>query len=200
MQDIYEYLRYTANLIAASEFGNQLVLKGGSVLISKLIECNRLDLYRLTTDLDIHCDKKEVWIAFYTNIENILNNNDRNYIYRVEKRRSEIKGLETSDSLRFSLNDSGTIVNFKIDMNIKSNRIITVECSPILNMNTYDALTMLSDKIVAVSSDKIYRRIKDLYDITVFASLLSDFSNVKTHFVLYSSILFAKNATLAPFI
>ena len=84
MQDIYEYLRYTANLIAASEFGNQLVLKGGSVLIYKLIECNRLDLYRLTTDLDIHCDKKEVWIAFYTNIENILNNNDRNYIYKIE--------------------------------------------------------------------------------------------------------------------
>lgn len=171
MQDIYEYLRYTANIIAASEFGKKMILKGGSVLISKLIECGRMDLYRLTSDLDIHCDKAAVWVDFYTNIEAILNKNDRNYVYRLVRRRSEEKPSETSDSLKFTIQDNDTIVNFKIDMNIKSNRIITIEYSPILNMNTYDALTMLSDKIAAVSSPKIYRRIKDLYDIAVLASL-----------------------------
>lgn len=46
--DIYEYLKYTANLIAQSRFGNKLILKGGSVLMSKLIECGRPDLGRLT--------------------------------------------------------------------------------------------------------------------------------------------------------
>lgn len=38
-------------------------------------------------------------------------------------------------------------------------------------MNTYDAYTMMSDKIAAVSSSKIFRRIKDLYDIAVLASI-----------------------------
>lgn len=143
MQAIYEYLRYTANLISTSPFGNKLILKGGSVLISKMIECGK-------EDLDIHCDKTEIWVAFYNNIENILNNNDRGYVYKIIKRRSQEKGLAQSDSLVFTLNDQGAIIRFKIDMNIKSSRIITVDYSPILNMTTYDAYTMLSDKIVVV--------------------------------------------------
>lgn len=171
MEDIYEYLRYTANLISQSHFHNKMILKGGSVLISKLIECGREDLYRLTSDLDIHCDKKEVWIEFCNNIEDILNKNDRGYVYRITKRRSEAKGLNESDSLTFSLEDHGKTVKFQMDMNIKSNTIITVDYSPLLQMNTYDAYTMMSDKIVVVSSNKIYRRIKDLYDIAVLASI-----------------------------
>lgn len=34
MPDIFEYLRYTANLIAESGFRNQIISKGGSVLLS----------------------------------------------------------------------------------------------------------------------------------------------------------------------
>lgn len=79
--------------------------------------------------------------------------------------------MNDSDSLTFSLEDHGKIVKFQMDMNIKSNTIITVDYSPLLQMNTYDAYTMLSDKIVVVSSNKIYRRIKDLYDILVLASI-----------------------------
>lgn len=77
MPDTFEYLRYTANLIAGSRFGNQIILKDGSVLLSKLIKCGGEDLFRLTRDLDIHCNKKEVWMDFYTNIESVLNINDR---------------------------------------------------------------------------------------------------------------------------
>lgn len=62
MENMFEYLRYTANLIADSRFASQIILKGGSVLLSKLIECGREDLFRLTRDLDIHCNKKEVWM------------------------------------------------------------------------------------------------------------------------------------------
>jgi Domain of unknown function (DUF1814). len=182
MNDIYEYLKYTANLISHSAFGNKLILKGGSVLISKLIECQRTDLYRLTSDLDIHCDKKEVWIAFYNNIENILNNNDMGYTYKIVKRRSEEKGLVQSDSLVFNLIDGNKTIKFKIDMNIKSNNIITVEYSPILNMSTYDAYTMLSDKIASISSRTIFRRIKDLYDLAVLITLQDySYSSVMKH-------------------
>ena len=62
LDDIYKYLVDTANLISQSSFSDKMILKGGSVLISKMIENSRLDLYRKTTDLDIHCDKREVWI------------------------------------------------------------------------------------------------------------------------------------------
>lgn len=182
MPDIFEYLRYTANLIAGSRFGNQIILKGGSVLLSKLIECGREDLFRLTRDLDIHCDKKEVWMDFYTNIESVLNINDRGYIYKITKRRSQEKGLDTSDSLTFLLNDNEKAIQFKMDMNIKSNNIITVDYSPILNLTTYDTYTMLADKITAVSSRKIFRRIKDLYDITVLAAIQSySYLNIMEH-------------------
>lgn len=39
-------------------------LKGGTVLIARLIENNRLDLFRRITDIDIHCSNKEVWDNF----------------------------------------------------------------------------------------------------------------------------------------
>lgn len=182
IEDIYSYLRYTSNLISKSQFRNLIVLKGGSVLRSKLIECNRLDLDRLTYDIDIHCDRKEVWIKFYSTIESILNQNDAGYKYRIISRRSQTKGLDTSDSLRFELDDNGKIIKFDMDMNIKSNAIITIDYSPILNMNTYDLETMLSDKIVVVSSKSIFRRIKDLYDIAVLASISNySYQNLINH-------------------
>jgi domain of unknown function (DUF1814) len=173
LDDIYKYLVDTANLISQSRFSDKMILKGGSVLISKIIENSRLDLYRKTTDLDIHCDKREVWINFYTNIESILNSNKLGYVYKIIDRRSQRKGFDKSDSIKFSLSDTNCnkAIEFKIDININSNTIITCDYSPILNMTTYDALTMISDKITVVSSQKIYRRIKDLYDLCVLISL-----------------------------
>lgn len=185
--DIYGYLVDTANLISQSRFGDKMILKGGSVLMSKLTECGRDDLKRITRDLDIHCDKREVWIDFYTNIESILNSNNLGYTYRITERRSAKKGLDTSDSLKFVLNDivNSKTIEFKIDMNIKSNTIITCDYSPILNMNTYDLNTSITDKIIVVSSKKVFRRIKDLYDIAVMASICNfSYSDVQKHIVV----------------
>ena len=47
--DIYKYLVDTANLISQSRFGNKMILKGGSVLISKMIENSRLN--RISTNI-----------------------------------------------------------------------------------------------------------------------------------------------------
>ena len=129
LDDIYKYLVDTANIISQSRFSNKTILKGGSVLISKMTENSRLDLYRKTTDLDIHCDKRDVWIDFYTNIESILNSNNIGYVYRITDRRSKRKGFDKADSIKFSLADANcnkTIV-FKIDMNINSNTVITCD-------------------------------------------------------------------------
>lgn len=190
MQDIYNYLRITANLISESRFGNKLILKGGSALMSKLIEMGRDELIRSTRDIDIHCDKREVWVDFYTNIESILNSNAFGLKYKLVKRRSIEKGLDTSDSLSFEIIDTNLneIVKFKIDMNIKSNNIISCNFSPILNMMTYDFETMLADKIAAISSQKVFRRIKDVYDLAVLASLKDySYQNVREHLLIKNS-------------
>ena len=168
---IYEYLVYTVDLIAASRFGSKLVMKGGTALMSMLVECGRKELMRNTTDIDIHCNHKDVWVDFYSNIESILNNNDSGFVYKVTRRRSASKGLTDSDSLTICLNDNGNVLNFGIDMNIKPNSIISVTYSTILQMPTYDTYTMASDKIAVISSKKVYRRIKDLYDLTVLFSI-----------------------------
>lgn len=195
--DIYSYLRVTANLIGNSRFRNKMALKCGTVLVTKMLENNRQDLVRLTQDLDIHCSKKDIWIDFYTNIESILNKNNLGLQYKLIDRRSIKKGLDLSDSLKFEILDKNndSTVKFKIDMNIKPNNIVTFEYNPDLNMTTYDATTMVTDKIHAISSEKIFRRIKDLYDISVLASLY-DFSylDIKKHIeVKFGSIGNLKN-------
>lgn len=165
--DIYEYLLYTVNLIAKSEFSNKFVVKGGMSLMSRLRQCDSEEMGRFTRDIDLHCNSMETWNEFCTRIEEILNHNDRGYIYRVIKRRSDSKPSDTSDSLELTLTYGEKIIKFKIDMNVKYDSIIEVEYSHILNMNVYDVYTQLSDKIVVVSSQSIFRRIKDLYDTDV---------------------------------
>ena len=169
---IFEVLKKRASLVARSQYAACFVLKGGTVLIAKMFENNRMDLFRRTRDLDIHCDSKDVWNKFCTDCVDILNNNCYGYTYSLIDRRADRKGFDTSDSLKFEvLLATGDVVKIGMDMNIKSNALIGIAFDGYLNMSTYDAYTMLSDKLVVVSSQKVYRRIKDLYDLCVLASL-----------------------------
>ena len=172
--EILSYLIHTINIIASNKkYGNHFVIKGGTAMMSRLIAINRTDLGRQTTDVDIHCDSKELWIEFSNNIEALLNCNNYGYVYTLLEKRSDKTGLNLSDSLKLELHDINRVntIKFKIDMNIKSNSIISTEFMPILNMNVYDLNTQMSDKIVAVSNRTVFRRIKDLYDIAVLATL-----------------------------
>ena len=181
MQDIFSYLTTTIQLLSQTQYSRYFIFKGGTALVTKMVEQNRLDLYRLTTDIDIHCDKYAIWQDFCNNVESILNRNNLNYVYKITKIRNT---SNISSSITFELYDNNinTVIQFKMDMNIKSNNIITVEYSPMLGVNTYDASTMLADKIVVVSSSKVYRRIKDLYDIFVIISLKQlKFSDIQAH-------------------
>lgn len=184
IRDIYKYIQATAMLIGQSRFRYLIALKGGAALNAILTENGREDLGRLTSDIDIHCDSKRVWIDFYTNIEQILNQNDLGYVYKITDRRSLRKELTSGDSLKFELLDTKTneTIAFKIDMNIKSNKIVSFAFSTLLNMNVYDKYTMMTDKISAISSRKIFRRIKDLYDICVLASLCEyNYTDLRKH-------------------
>lgn len=184
MIDIYGYLVYTINLISNSVYGKYFILKGGSALVSKMIENNRKDLYRLTSDIDIHCNSWDIWTNFCRDIIPILNSNDRGYHYTLVKRRVDTKPSTTTDSLKFNLiTPQEQSIDFKMDMNVKSNSIITVDYSPILKMNIYSKYTMLVDKISVVSSRSIFRRIKDFYDLGVLISLYDfDLNTIRKHF------------------
>lgn len=171
--ELFDVLSTTVQIISRSEYGRVFVLKGGTVLVSKMIEANRIDLFRRTSDIDVHCNNMSIWHQFCSDVEALLNAGTTKYRYTLVKRRALTKPSSKSDSLTFAvlrLHD-GANVNIKIDVNIKSNGSIIVDFSNSLQMNTYAPEIMLSDKVCAVSSEKVYRRIKDLYDICVFLSL-----------------------------
>ena len=77
--EIYDVLIDAANKISKSRYSMSFALKGGTVLISRLMESNRLDLFRKTTDIDIHCTNKEVWNNFCRDVECILNTGTSQY-------------------------------------------------------------------------------------------------------------------------
>ena len=169
---MYKLLVYTAQLISQSRYARYFALKGGLVLTIRLFEAGRDDLFCRTVDIDVHCSSKDAWNAFCASCEQLLNANSDGIRYRLVKRRADIKGLDTSDSLTFEVTlPTGQVVPLKMDMNIKDSGIVELSFDCRLQMQTYSDLTSLSDKLVVVSSQKIYRRIKDLYDICVLISL-----------------------------
>ena len=181
--EVYKILVDTVNIISRTKYVKYFAIKGGLVLVTKMFEHNREDMFRRTTDVDIHCNSKEIWESFCRNCEGILNENRQGLVYRLIKRRADTKGLDTSDSLQFNVQTTtGESTVIKMDMNIKSNDSIQVQFDINLNMYTYNELTMLADKLVVVSSQSVYRRIKDLYDLCVLASMynfrLSDISSI----------------------
>lgn len=171
--EIYNLLVSTANIISKTPYAGVFALKCDSALMSKMFEYNRADMFRRSSDIDIRCGSKDLWIRFCNDCEQLLNAGGFAR-YKLVKRRSAIKGLDTSDSLTFEVTlRDGRCIKFGMDMNIKSDNIVEISFDNVLNMKTYSEYTMISDKIIVVSSNKLYRRIKDLYDICVLASLYS---------------------------
>lgn len=169
--EMYNLLVGMAGLISKTKYARFFALKGGLVLMSKLFEYNRAEMFRRTSDIDIHCSNKDIWLNFCKECELILNQSSE-YRFKLIKQRSATKGLDTSDSLTFEVRlQDGRVAKVGMDMNIKSDSIIEVSFSQSLGMVTYSDYTMLADKIVVVSSQSVYRRIKDLYDICVLASI-----------------------------
>ena len=200
--EVFYYLRDIVQIISDSEFGSKFILKGGTVLLSKLIEADKLMYGRRTSDIDIHCSNRDVWNKFCDKFEDLINSNTNKFSISVINRRSDAKSDFMSDSISFVLYSNDVTYRLKIDMNIKDDSLIVCNYSPILNINTYDLLTSLSDKIVVVSSQKVYRRIKDLYDIAIIIGLTSftyddliKYIDRKHHNVKLTNMLTQENVT-----
>ena len=165
---LFEVLQIMIRQIGGSKYNKHFVLKGGSALMTLLLESNKENLFRKTSDIDLHVDSAEIWREFKSNVESILNSNPYGAIFSVISSRDK---SEVSDSITLQADYSGGSDKVKIDMNVGVFSTITMAYLPTLGINSYDCETMLVDKINAVSSQKIFRRIKDLYDICAISQL-----------------------------
>lgn len=180
--EIYELLMATVHIISRTEYAKYFALKGGTVLISRLIENNRIDLFRRTSDIDVHCNRYEYWESFCKNIEMLLNSSNNGYRYKLIKRRNDSKPSCVSDSLQFDVHNviGMKSTKIKIDMNVKGESGVELDFSGVLGMNIYSVQTAVADKVRALSSKAIYRRVKDMYDLSVYASIYAlDYHKIK---------------------
>lgn len=166
---MYEILRHTINTIGDSIYGDCFILKGGSALMSMLVEEGKTEYFRATKDIDLHVFEISDWKSFKSNILHILNNNNHGIVYDFIESRP--KCTETSDGVVLISHSQIGDMKFGIDMNVKAANIITISYLSSLSLRTYDKHTMLSDKIAAISSKTIFRRVKDVYDICVLSQL-----------------------------
>lgn len=172
-------LQVMTRQIARSGYDRYFVLKGGTALLSMLRENNQDTYLRATQDIDLHVCSSDVWVQFKNNILGILNSNEYGISFSVISFKN--RSL-TSDSILLQASYQGNTYKLKIDMNVSPFNSISVCFLSTTGMNAYDCETMLADKISAVCSEKIFRRVKDVYDIYVLSQVGTySYANIVNH-------------------
>lgn len=169
-------LSEAAFIILNSKYEEYFNLKGGLALLAALETRNKTHLARLTTDIDLDVQTRDIWEAFIVDMERLLNENSNLGItYKITFRRGFEKNPE-SDSIRISAAKGKLVDSVSIDMNIKpkpnQDKYFLPKMDIAISASSLEY--MLSDKLVVLAERKICRRIKDLYDIYVI-SRLDDF-------------------------
>lgn len=169
--DKFEVLKYMANKIATKVNGHEVILKGGAALMDRILTFNP-GLSRVTTDLDLYVATEEVYCYIFNNILDILNDNELGLKFSISEHRGR-RGI--GEGFKFSVeNKIGITQTFGIDMQVGQLGVINITPGVNINLDEYDNYTMLADKVTVVCSRKIFRRIKDIYDIYVL-SMLQDY-------------------------
>lgn len=166
--------KYLAVLMCMTEsirkagFEKDVVLTGGFGLDFKLIENGLPELCRRTRDIDLSIQDIETYLRLFDNIEDVLNTNSNGFRFTLVKRR----GLHVdSDSVTLECYVCGEKLIVKIDMNIKDLRLLGVSFLDKLPLPVYDDYTAIVDKLSVIYSHRIYRRIKDMYDIYCYSMM-----------------------------
>lgn len=168
MYNVLYVLQVMTRQIAISGYNRYFVLKGGTAFMSMLHE-NNLDVYmRSTRDIDLHVNSESAWQSFKRDVVQILNSNQYGVQYKVTRFKNR---STTLDSIALVALYNGKEYNLKIDMNVSPFKTITVTYLNSTGMNAYDCDTMIADKISAICSQRIYRRVKDLYDLYVLSQI-----------------------------
>lgn len=150
------------------ESGLPISFKGSMVLKACLYEAGYMDEVRHTEDIDAN------WLSNYQpSMEDI----EKSLQETLDKQKINMKvvafrdyGNGRSAGFRF-INDLNEPI-FKIDMDInRSNpslKLYTIEGIHFKGVSPYQ---MMADKVCAVSSDKVFRRIKDVIDLYYFSKV-----------------------------
>lgn len=176
--DISQYLvilQSVIDSIVRHGYGDDFVLIGAFSLSMKLLAADRDDLCRKTTDIDLSITDSVSWCKLLDEIEYVLNDNKYGYVYNVTKVR-KLTGI--SSGVELSCATGTGMFKVKIDVNIRE-----VDTQLLCSLNgvqipTCNNEVSIADKVIAVCSEKIFRRVKDIYDIYCY-SYLSDYSYLK---------------------
>ena len=167
MTSSFEFLYQVLSILGSSKLRNSIVLKGAASLTLSVLASNSTLLPRSTRDLDFHIATPQDLKTFVALVEPVLNNNILGWRFKLEK--SDLRS-STSWSGLFRCSTGDTL---KMDVNVSSMGSFAIILDANIGLNRYSNLTMLSDKIFAISSKNIFRRVKDVYDIAILAQLES---------------------------
>lgn len=157
--------------IAAGCDKAKVILIGGMSLNYKLLNSGNNDFTRNTRDLDLSIEDMETYKYLFDNMEDILNTDDGDS-YEVTYR-SGFNERSKSESMHISYNDNIISNNYelKVDMNIKQVSEVNRVKLPNSDLLLCDDYYALVDKLAVVCSDKVGRRLKDMYDIFVYSNI-----------------------------
>lgn len=160
---LYELLR----CLNVHGFNGRIFLKGAMALYNLSMEHND-DIYaRYTQDLDFDLVDEDTYREIADKIIDIANKNKYGIVYRLFKLR-ELKGVSAGVTL---VGDYlGKERKLSIDMNIYAPSNIEVRKVEGLSIEIYTNTAMFATKIKVACSQKLPRRIKDLFDICAFCT------------------------------
>ena len=151
--------------IANSQHIHAFNVKGMFLLGLVLQQAGALFDNRKTRDLDFDVLTHTDWESFVSEMPNLFTVNSRiGAVYTLKKRRGYTANAN-GDSLVFTVMIGGQEVEVRIDMNVKEfedQTLYTLGNTEFYGASVY---AMLADKLSACCSRKVYRRVKDVYDI-----------------------------------
>lgn len=185
--DNLELILYSI-IVELSKEDAPIIFKGALALKELLYLNNHsIKIVRKTTDIDAN------WIDDYDE-KRIINIIERavknvNYNYSVELVRLPDKNV----SMGINILDENNIILSKIDMDIKDNPFYIICEVNDVNVKYSDINKMFSDKLMVISNDHVFRRIKDILDIYLIIN------NFKINRQCINSILEYDNKKLGSF-
>lgn len=142
-----------------------IVFKGALALKYQLYINNpNLEINRKTTDIDANWVEKYDENKIINIIDSAVKQVDSNYKVRLYRK------PEANVSMGINILDENEIIVSKIDMDIKDNPFYVVCNIDDVDIKYSDFNKMMCDKLRSLSSEFVFRRVKDLLDVYLIIS------------------------------
>lgn len=169
---------------AIYDSGLPIDFKGSMVLKAYLIEAGYQEETRHTVDIDAnwYSDKEISGENMTMSLQKIMNANNIGLnvsMYRMY-------GVGKSAGFKFVDKESGEILfSMDIDVNRPSTPVKVYEISGI-TFRGVTPLQMIADKTIVLSTDKIFRRVKDLVDLYYISNIMAFYKDEVMNIVMKS--------------